>query len=206
MPVEYDYCTNTWGPTSSNDSTVLIKPKPITDSDVYKALSSCKTLSSVLADISKPIKSSPIINYTYDSIKGVTIIEWIDGTKTVVRAENPDAADKFTGFMTAVAKKSMGNDNTANNLFDEWAIKKPLKELEYQKKEQKEKAENERISKKRAEKKRKWLVRKRAAEIAREYEAQKIAEEKYGVPMGLRFPCVLDNTSEFDEVLTREDK
>lgn len=205
MSMEYDYCTNTWRPTSSNGSTVLIKPEPISDSDFYESL--CRpytTLSDLLLDVYKQMRkttNSPITNYTYDSVKGVTIIEWCDGTKTVVKAENPDAADKFTGFMTAIAKKAMGNDNTVNKLFDEWTVKKPLKEMEQQKKQQKEKSESERIAKKRAEKKRKWLVRKRAAEIAREYEARKVAEEKYGVPMGLLYPCTLESTSEFDEVI-----
>lgn len=124
-----------------------------------------------------------ITNYTYNEDTAVTTIEWSDGTKTTVRAENPDTADPHTGFMAAYAKKAAGNNNTINKLYDEWAIKKPAREQKAQIKANAVALEEQRIAKKRKAKKERWLIRKRAAEIAKEYEARKIANEKYGVPM-----------------------
>jgi FAD/FMN-containing dehydrogenase len=124
-----------------------------------------------------------ITNYTYNEDTAVTTIEWSDGTKTTVRAENPDTADQHTGFMAAYAKKAAGNNNTINNLYDEWAVKKPAREMKAQIEANAVALEEQRIAKKRKAKKEKWLIRKRAAEIAKEYEARKIANEKYGVPM-----------------------
>lgn len=124
-----------------------------------------------------------IIDYKYIEDAAVTIIKWADGTQTVVKAENPETADRYTGFVTAYAKKAAGNDNTINNLFDEWAIKKPKRETDAQIKANAEELENRRIAKKRKEKKEEYLTKKRAAEIAREYKARQLAHEKYGIPI-----------------------
>ena len=124
-----------------------------------------------------------IVDYNYNEDTTVTTIEWSDGTKTTVRAENPDTADQHTGFMAAYDKKAAGNNNTINNLYDEWAVKKPAREMKAQIEANAVALEEQRIAKKRKAKKEKWLIRKRAAEIAKEYEARKIANEKYGVPM-----------------------
>lgn len=128
-------------------------------------------------------KMPAIINYTYDETTAVTIIEWSDGTKTTVRAENPDTADPHTGFVTAYAKKAAGNNNMINKLYDEWAIKKPAREIKAQIKANAAALEKQRIAKKRKAKKEQYLIRKRAAEINKEYEAKKLAHEKYGVPI-----------------------
>lgn len=124
-----------------------------------------------------------IIGYKYNENTAVTIIEWSDGTKTTVRAENPDTADPHTGFVTAYAKRAAGNNNMINKLYDEWAIKKPARVAKAQIKANAAALEEQRIAKKRKAKKEQWLILKRAAEIAKEYEARKIANEKYGVPM-----------------------
>lgn len=124
-----------------------------------------------------------IKDYTYDSKIGLTIIKWCDGTKTVVKAENPDTADQYTGFVTAIAKRATGNTSHINNLFDKWAIKKPIKDKIAEEKHIAEEIENKRIADKRRAKREKWLIRREAIRIKREYEARKLANEKYGVPM-----------------------
>lgn len=124
-----------------------------------------------------------ITSYNYNEDTTVTTIEWSDGTKTTVRAEFPDTASQWEGFMAAYAKKAAGNNNTINNLYDEWAVKKPAREQKAQIKANAAALEEKRIAEKRKAKKEKWLIRKRAVEIAKEYEARKIANEKYGVPM-----------------------
>ncbi|MBR0417903.1 MAG: hypothetical protein IJI66_01895 [Erysipelotrichaceae bacterium] len=40
-----------------------------------------------------------------------TIIEWIDGTKTVVRCHKDDKYDKTTGLCMAIFKKMCGNSS-----------------------------------------------------------------------------------------------
>lgn len=124
-----------------------------------------------------------ITNYKYTEDTAVTTIEWSDGTKTTVRAEYPDTASPYTGFVTACAKKAFGNNNTINKLFDEWAVKKPKRETEAKIKANAALLEEKRIAENRKTKREKWLIHKRAAEIAKEYEARKLANEKYGVPM-----------------------
>lgn len=127
-----------------------------------------------------------IIDYKYNENTAVTTIKWSDGTKTTVHAENPDTADPYTGFVTAYAKKAAGNNNMINKLYDEWAIKKPAREAKAQIKANAAALEEQRIAKKRKAKKEKYLIRKRAAEINKEYEAKKLAHEKYGVPMDFK--------------------
>lgn len=127
-----------------------------------------------------------IINYNYNEDTTVTTIEWSDGTKTTVRAEFPDTASQHEGFMVAYAKKAAGNNNTINNLYEEWAVKKPAREQKAQIKANAERLEEQRIAKKRKAKKEQWLIRKRAAEIDKEYKAKKLANEKYGVPMDFK--------------------
>lgn len=129
------------------------------------------------------INMPEIKNYTYNIEIGLTTIEWRDGTKTIVRAENPDKADQFTGFMTAYAKKAAGNTNRINNLFDEWIIEKPKRDAESKAREERIIADNKAKEERNRAKREKWLIRREAIRIKREYEARKLANEKYGVPM-----------------------
>lgn len=132
------------------------------------------------------VKNTPmpeIVNYTYDSKTGKTTIKWSDKTETTVVSENPETADQYTGFVTAIAKRATGNTSHINNLFDKWAIKKPIKDKIAEEKRIAEEIENKRIADKRRAKREKWLIRREAIRIKREYEARKLANEKYGVPM-----------------------
>ena len=124
-----------------------------------------------------------IINYTYNSETGKTTIKWSDKTETTVVSENPETADQYTGFVTAIAKRATGNTSHINNLFDKWAIKKSIKDKIAEEKRIAEEIENKRIADKRRAKREKWLIRREAIRIKREYEARKLANEKYGVPM-----------------------
>ena len=131
----------------------------------------------------KNINMPEIVNYTYDFETGKTTIKWSDKTETTVVSENPDTADQYTGFVTAIAKRATGNTSHINNLFDKWAIKKPIKDKIAEEKRIAEDIENKRIADKRKTKREKWLIRREAIRIKREYEARKLANEKYGVPM-----------------------
>lgn len=124
-----------------------------------------------------------IKNYTYNEKIGLTTIEWCDGTKTTARAENPECADRFTGFMTAYAKRAAGNTSYINSLFDKWAIKKPIKDKIAEEKRIAQETENKRIAEKHRAKREKYIIRKMALQRKREYEAKKLANEKYNIPM-----------------------
>lgn len=127
------------------------------------------------------MKNPNIIAYKYNNESGVTYIKWSDKTETRVRAEDPATADPYTGFMMAIAKKAMGNDNTASNLADYWLVKKPEREAKAAKENAKREAEQKRIEKVRRDKKEKYLIKKEALRLKREYEAKKLATEKYGI-------------------------
>ena len=130
------------------------------------------------------VKSMPeIVNYTYNSETGMTKIKWSDKTETTVYTEIGTIPDQFTGFVVAYAKKAAGNTSRINNLFEKWAIKKPIKDKIAEEKRIAEDIENKRSTEKRKAKREKWLIRREAIRIKREYEARKLANEKYGVPM-----------------------
>lgn len=124
-----------------------------------------------------------IVDYTYNSSTGETKIKWSDKTETTVCAEIATPADQFTGFIAAYAKKAAGNTSHINNLYDKWAIKKPIKDKIAEEKRIAQETEEKRIAEKRRAKREKWLIRKEAIRIKREYEARKLANEKYGVPL-----------------------
>ena len=124
-----------------------------------------------------------IVNYTYNSETGTTKIKWSDKTETTVYTEIGTVPDQFTGFVVAYAKKAAGNTSRINNLFEKWAIKKPIKDKIAEEKRIAQETEEKRITEKRKAKREKWLIRKEAIRIKREYEARKLANEKYGVPL-----------------------
>ena len=131
----------------------------------------------------KNINMPEIVNYTYNSSIGETKIKWSDKTETTVYTENGTAPDQFTGFVVAYAKKAAGNTSHINNLFEKWAIKKPIKDKIAEEKRIAQETEEKRIAEKRKAKREKWLIRKEALRIKRAYEARKLANEKYGVPL-----------------------
>lgn len=146
-----------------------------------------------------------IKDYKYIKNNGVTIVEWSDGTITKV-IHDPATADQFTGFVTAIAKKAMGN---RGKMLSEWErlVIKPVedakKKAEKERLEAEKKAEEERIhAEARAKRKAKKEEREKAKDIdfiAKEIlddyksntlweEAKKVAIEKYGVPQSY-FDC-----------------
>jgi hypothetical protein len=124
-----------------------------------------------------------IVDYKYNTETGETYIKWDDKSETRVRPESDTEPDQFVGFVTAYAKKAAGNTGRINSFFTQWAIKKPKLDAEEKAKKKAAKAEAKRIVEKRKAKKEKWLVRKAALRIKREYEAAQLAHEEYGVPI-----------------------
>lgn len=48
----------------------------------------------------------------YDEAAGVTVVLWMDGTKTIVRAAEGDKHDAYLGYCTALAKKIHGTNSS----------------------------------------------------------------------------------------------
>lgn len=52
-----------------------------------------------------------------------TIIQWADGTKTVVKCQPNDIYDPEKGMAMAIAKKALGNKGNFNEVFKKWLPK-----------------------------------------------------------------------------------
>ena len=124
-----------------------------------------------------------IKDYKYNAETGETYIQWTDKTETWVRAEENVKKDQNYGFMSCVAKRAMGNTSRINNLYDKWAVRKPIQDKKAEAKRIKQEIEEKRIAEKRKVKREQWLVKKAARKRMRDYEARKLANEKYGVPL-----------------------
>ena len=147
-----------------------------------------------------------IVDYKFIPEHMVTIIKWNDGSETRTRGTDENAS-QFCGFVTAIAKKAMGN---GGKMLAEWerlvikpeedrkkAEEKARIEAEQKAEEEKRRANAKaRRDEKKARRnaKREELERQKAIEeiaeiFARDYaetdlyeEAAKLAMEKYGVP------------------------
>lgn len=52
--------------------------------------------------------------------KPMTIVLWVDGTKTMVKCQGNDLFSKETGLAMAIAKKALGNKGNFNEVFKKW--------------------------------------------------------------------------------------
>lgn len=125
--------------------------------------------------------------YTKDENNGVAIttIRWHNGDTTTCRAPL-DKADQYTGFMIAVAKYAMGNKNEATNTADYWINKRPVQLAKFREKVKAEEAEIKRITDKRRKRREQYRLRLAAIRRKEAYEAAKLANEKYGVPLNFK--------------------
>lgn len=133
--------------------------------------------------LTKEDKKLAITNYEYD--KPVTKITWSDGTTTKTSC-NPNEADQFTGFLSAICKKLCPE---YLDVYEKYTVTIPKEQA---KKEAEEK-ERQRIAEKKKAKLEKWRERKAmikaAKELADEYERkakeaeiEELAIKKFGVP------------------------
>lgn len=49
-----------------------------------------------------------------------TVVLWVDGSKTVVKAQEDDEYDPEKGLAMAIAKKALGNKGNFNDVFKKW--------------------------------------------------------------------------------------
>ena len=59
-----------------------------------------------------------------------TIILWEDNTKTVVKCQDPDVFDPWTGLTTAIVKKVLGNKGNYCNELNKWVDKYENKDFD----------------------------------------------------------------------------
>lgn len=117
-----------------------------------------------------------IKDYIYQN--GYTIITWSDGTKTTVKAENPETADQFTGFAAAVAKKFMGNDNSMSKEFKKWAIDIPAEKVKKAEQEAAKKKAKEEAEERKKAKRWRRRVKKMAEKMRAEREALELLDKE----------------------------
>lgn len=121
--------------------------------------------------------STPTIkDYIYQN--GYTIITWSDGTKTTVKAENPETADRFTGFAAAVAKKFMGNDNSMSKEFKKWVVDIPAEKAKKAEQEAAEKKAKEEAEERKKAKRWRRRVKKMAEKMRAEREALELLNKE----------------------------
>ena len=134
-------------------------------------------------------KTNPIVNYEYTTDEAnnmaITTIHWRDRSITTCRAPL-DKADQYMGFMIAVAKHAMGNHNEATNAADYWINKRPAQLKKIAEKEDAAEAEERRLEDKRRKRKEKYRLHIAAVHRKEAYEAAKLANEKYGVPLDFK--------------------
>lgn len=142
-----------------------------------------------IKQIYPPIKPSNILSYDYikDEQNNIakTIIHWTGGVTTTC-STTLGKADQYTGFMIAVAKYAMGNKNVATNTADYWINKRPAQLAKAREKAKAEEAEIKRITDKRRKRREQHRLYLAAIRRKEAYEAAKLANEKYGVPLNFK--------------------
>lgn len=66
----------------------------------------------------------------YDEAAGVTVVLWMDGTKTVVRAAEGEEHDAYLGYCVALAKKMHGTNSALKRDLEKVLVVKENKKLD----------------------------------------------------------------------------
>ena len=137
-----------------------------------------------------------ITSYNFYPKQGTTKLTFDDGTTTVVQPKDPETADIYTGFVSAIAKRAMGNKGGMLKAYREF-VEQPEIDKKLAEEKAKREAEEEKI---RAEEERKREERETIESLAQSYkedydneqelvkfkkqleQAKKLAHDKYGVP------------------------
>ena len=136
-----------------------------------------------LGNLTQSLTYPQIRDYYYDEKTTTTVVKWTDGTTTKVKAAEGDTPDQHTGFANAVAKKYFGNGNLFAREAKWWIVDEPKYRAEEEKFCKEYDAEQARKEEKRRANREKRIIKAKALARKREYEARKLAAEKYDVPM-----------------------
>lgn len=135
-----------------------------------------------LGNLAQSLTYPQIRDYYYDEKTATTVLKWTDGTTTKVKAAEGDTPDQHTGFANAVAKKYFGNSNIFAREAKWWIVDEPKYRAEEEKFCKEYDTEQARKEEKRRKDREKRIIKAKALARKREYEARKLAAEKYGVP------------------------
>ena len=124
-----------------------------------------------------------IEDYYYDGKTATTVIKWSDNTTTKVKASADDKPNQYAGFAFAVAKKYFGNGNKSMKEAHWFIDVCPEMDKELDRAFAEYVQDEERKKAKREMKREKRIIKAKALARKREYEARKVAAEKYDVPM-----------------------
>lgn len=153
----------------------------------YKYNKSCESIDNDkkfnLGNLTQSLTYPQIRDYYYDEKTATTVIKWTDGTTTKVKAAEGDTPDQHTGFANAVAKKYFGNGNLFSREAKWWIVDEPKYRAEEEKFCKKYDEEQARKEEKRKAARERRIINAKALARKREYEARKLAAEKYDVPM-----------------------
>ena len=136
-----------------------------------------------------------------------TTVEWMDGTKTTVRAEDPEKATPYCGFTAALAKKIFGTSKAIrkmNAAIDK--AKEPARIREEKRKAEKEKRKADEEQKRKSYD---WRVARRVEELkieqeARDQIAMELQKEAAQRPAGKKLKETFDQTAK--ELLNQSDE
>jgi hypothetical protein len=147
-----------------------------------------------------------ITSYNFYPKQGTTKLTFDDGTTTVVQPKDPETADVYTSFVSAIAKRAMGNKGGMLKAYHKF-VEQPEIDKKLAEEKAKREAEEE---KKRAEEERQREERETIESLAQSYKqdydseqelvkfqkqlekAKKLAHDKYGVPYEYLDNCCED--------------
>lgn len=108
-------------------------------------------------------------------------------TQTYTISHPKETADQYSGFAIAYATMCVGGKKEFNEMANYFMVKLPKIEARHKAELEKKKKELELKNKRLAEKQKKAEIQREARKLKVEYEAAKLAHEKYGVPMPSKF-------------------
>lgn len=153
----------------------------------YKYNKSCESIGNDkkfnLGNLAQSLTYPQIRDYYYDEKTATTVIKWTDDTITKVKAAEGDTPDQHTGLANAVAKKYFGNGNLFAREAKWWIVDEPKARKEEEEFCKNYDAEQARLEAKRKANRERRIINAKALARKREYEARKLAAEKYDVPM-----------------------
>ena len=181
-----EWCTQFYHKNNSHDDDF---ENELDDDEIedYKYNKSCESIDNDkkfnLGNLATSLTYPQIRDYYYDEKTATTVVKWTDNTITKVKAAEGDTPDQHTGLANAVAKKYFGNGNLFAREAKWWIVDEPKARKEEEEFCKNYDAEQARLEAKRKANRERRIINAKALARKREYEARKLAAEKYGVPM-----------------------
>ena len=98
----------------------------VSHQDIMDALCYAKRKLNAQYGVASAYKPKKVI---YDEAAGVTVVLWMDGTKTIVRAAEGEEHDAYLGYCIALAKKMHGTNSALKRDLEKVLVVKEDKKL-----------------------------------------------------------------------------